>query len=114
MVHSTDILRYKYQLPEFPLLQLHVLVQAVLTLSDEAERSRPFASPMGQLMVTQRTSQAAAKQVHNYDSLIRAFTLSLTHPLNHTLFQLLAGSFAHSPTRSLAFSGFHFPTELRE
>ena len=35
----------------------------VVTLTDEEERSRPFASALGQLMMTQRNSQAAAKQV---------------------------------------------------
>jgi len=40
-----------------------VTVQAALTLSEEAERSRPFASALGQLMMTQRASEAAAKQV---------------------------------------------------
>ena len=65
----------------------HVPVQAALTLSDEAERSRPFASPMGQLMVTQRTSQAAAKQVHScflmHDT--RSLTCSIPHPFAHSL-----------------------------
>ncbi|KAL0048861.1 hypothetical protein WJX82_001204 [Trebouxia sp. C0006] len=36
---------------------------AALTLSEEAERSRPFASALGQLMMTQRATEAAAKQV---------------------------------------------------
>ena len=38
-------------------------LQAALTLSEEAEHSRPFASALGQLMMTQRSCQAAAKQV---------------------------------------------------
>ena len=70
---------------------LHEVVQAALTLSDEAERSRPFASSMGQLMVTQRTSQAAAKQVHSHllNSLMK-------------LVDSLAHSSPHSSTPSLA------------
>lgn len=47
---------------------LLLALQAVLTLSSEAERTRPFASPMGQLMLTQRTSQAATKQVSHISS----------------------------------------------
>lgn len=40
-----------------------VTPQTALTLSEEAERSRPFASALGQLMMTQRATEAAAKQV---------------------------------------------------
>lgn len=40
-----------------------VTLQAALTLSEEAERSRPFASALGQLMMTQRATEAAAKKV---------------------------------------------------
>ena len=53
-----------------------LLVSQALTLSNEAEGSRPFASPLGQLMVTQRTSQAAAKQVRTQ---LPLFELSLTN-----------------------------------
>ena len=101
MVHSTGIFRCGIQLLECPLYWLHVLVQAALTLSDKAERTCPFASPMGRLMVTQRTNQAAAKQVqsHVLNSLNGAQSLtcqsvtlllacSLTHPLARSLARL--------------------------
>lgn len=56
-------------------VHLHLLTQAAVTLSDEAERSRPFASPMGQLMLTQRTSQALAKQVNTHVSILQCLSL---------------------------------------
>ena len=50
-------------------------VQAALTLSEEAERSRPFASALGQLMMTQRTGQAAAKQVRFAVQIVKSYTV---------------------------------------
>lgn len=49
-------------------------VQAALTLSEEAERSGPFASALGQLMMTQRTTQAAAKQVPSAVQIVKCCT----------------------------------------
>ena len=76
---------------------LCLLTQAALTLSDEAERSRPFASPMGQLMLTQRTSQAVAKQVNTHVSILQCLTPhcpSLLRIVPHACGRFRTGNFA--------------------
>ena len=55
-----------------------VTLQAALTLSEEAERSRPFASALGQLMMTQRATEAAAKQVAAISSSARLCMLEVS------------------------------------
>ncbi len=55
-----------------------VTLQAALTLSEEAERSRPFASALGQLMMTQRATEAAAKQVAAISSSERLCVLDIS------------------------------------
>ena len=53
-------------------------LQAALTLSDEAEHSRPFASALGQLMMTRRATEAAAKEVATISSTEQLYMLDVS------------------------------------
>ena len=69
-------------------------------MSEEAERSRPFASALGQLMMTQRATEAVAKQVAVISSSARLCMLDVSAFLH----LLCIGHFAQCTSDSLGMA----------